>query len=112
MESFQDLFSSKLSIWTLVPIVFGVWIVGCFILKTIFFHILKRLARKTTTQVDDILLKSANLPLNFIILVSGIAIIQPLIPFAEGSRWPNYFGMGFKVATIIAAILFVDKSCC
>ena len=105
----MHLFDFNLSLWIVLPAVFFAWVTVFYIVKKIVFHSIKKLVEKTTTSIDDIFFKAVSFPVDLMIVISGAAIIQPLIPFGENSRWPAYCDMGFKAATILTVIIFVDK---
>jgi small-conductance mechanosensitive channel len=104
----ENLLHNKISIWLLIPIVFCVAYTALFIGKKILLHTVKRFVRKTTTQLDDILLKAANMPLNLLAVIFSFGIIYPMIPIPAEDKFHQYFGMGFKGSIIIAIIVFVD----
>ncbi len=102
---------NSLSLWITIPIVFCVSFLCLTLAKRILFRTIKRLVRKTTTEIDDIIIASANLPLTMLALVLSVGVIQPFLPFSDESKIMLYYGMGFKAALIITIIIFVDQLC-
>lgn len=110
MELFH-LLQNNMSIWVVLPVIFLISFLVLTIAKKILFQSIKRLAQKTATQIDDIIIESANLPLTLLALVLSAGVIQPFFPFAEGSKILSYYGMGLKGALILTIIVFVDQLC-
>lgn len=102
---------NNLSLWIVIPIIFCVSFLTLTLAKRILFRAIKRLAGKTTTQIDDIIIASANLPLTFLALVLSAGMVQPFFPFAEDSKILMYYNLGFKGALILTMIIFADQLC-
>ena len=92
-----------------LPVVYLIWVTAGLILKKFVFNSIKRIAEKTATQVDDIFLKAADLPLTLLIFTSGGAFLERLAPITTDAEITRYFLIGFKATTIIAISLFVDR---
>lgn len=109
----STIFGMSVPVWILVPVIYFLWVTVLLFVKRICFKTLQRLASRTKTQLDDIFVQSADLPLNLLIFTSGGAFVEQLIPsLASGSAnapLTNYFLVGFKAATIIAIVLFIDR---
>jgi len=99
----------NLSPWLLMPLFFFVWAGFLLLLKRILFIAVKRLARTTKTQIDDVFIRAADLPLTFLIFTSSGALVERLIPYAFHVGETNYFSIVLKAVTIIAVVLFVDR---
>jgi len=102
---------NHLSLWIVIPIIFCVSFLSLTLAKRILFRAIKRLASKTTTQIDDIIIASANLPLTFLALVLSAGMVQPFFPFDEDSKMLMYYNLGFKGALILTMIIFADQLC-
>lgn len=102
---------NHLSLWIIIPGVFCVSFLILTLAKRILFRAIKRLASKTTTPIDDIIIASANLPLTFLALVLSAGVVQPFLPFDEDSKILMYYNLGFKGALILTIIIFVDQLC-
>lgn len=100
-----------LSLWIVIPIIFCISFLTLTLAKRIFFRAIKRLASKTTTEIDDIIIASANLPLTLLAFVLSAGVIQPFLPFSDESRILVYYVMGFKAVLILTLIIFVDQLC-
>jgi len=68
-----------ISSWIIVPVIFLVWVTLLLFVKKAFFKVIKRVAQKTKTHLDDIFIQSADFPLTLFILASG-GIAKPAIP--------------------------------
>ena len=67
---------------------------------------LRHIARKTSTEIDDILINALRLPVLIIILVSGALILVRILPVSE--QWNTWLGIAIMVAVIVAGVLFAD----
>ena len=92
-----------------IPAVFLIWVTMLLFVKKVFFEFIKKIVKKTKTNIDDIFIQSADFPLTLLVLASGGAVVERLIPIATNSELTTYFIIGFKAVTIIAFILFFDK---
>ncbi len=101
--NFLKIFSAP---WIIVPAVFILWIAILLIFKAILFKTIHQVAKKTKTQLDDILVRSLDFPLTLIILTSGGLIVERILPAATSE---SSFVVAFKAATIIAIALFMDR---
>ncbi len=99
----------SVSIRIVIPVIFLVWVTVLFFVKKIFFTVIKKIAKKTKTRIDDIFVQSADFPLTLLILASGGAIVERLIPIATNNELTTYFIVGFKAIAVIAIVLFFDK---
>jgi len=97
------------SAWLLVPLAYFLWVTVLLFAKRVGFGLFRRVARKTNTKFDDLVLKSLDFPLTLLIFTSGGMIIERMIPAGSNVDLTNYFLIGFKAATIVAIILFADK---
>jgi len=104
-----NVFGFDISAGIVIPVVFLIWITVLLFLKKSFFLMIKKFAGRTKTKIDDIFIASCDFPLTLLIYTSGGAIVERMIPLAMNTELTHYFLIGFKVITILAIILFVDK---
>ncbi|MBU3911448.1 MAG: mechanosensitive ion channel family protein [Candidatus Omnitrophica bacterium] len=78
-------------------------------IKKFVFSRVERFASKTSSKLDDILFSALNFPLVLLIFVSGIFIVGRVSPIQSDSEIFKYFLVGFRITTVIAIILFLDK---
>ncbi len=91
------------------PVIYFLWIsLLLFIKKTIFLRI-ERVAKKTSSNIDDILLEALNFPLVLIIFVSGAFVVEKISPILSDSDLSKFIIMALKATTVIAVIIFLDK---
>lgn len=102
-------FGVTISSWILVPVIYFVWASVLLVIKRVVFKQIERLAKDTKVRLDDIMLNALNVPLTLMIFVSGIFIIERMIPAGAGGEIMPYFVLAFKAVTIIAVVLFLDK---
>jgi small-conductance mechanosensitive channel len=99
----------NVSPWILMPLVFFVWAGFLLMFKRILFVAVKRLARTTKTEIDDVFIRAADLPITLLIFTSAGALVEGLLPLAFHIGVTHYFAVALKAVTIVAAVLFVDR---
>ena len=104
-----NVFGVSVYAWLVIPVIFLVWVTVLLFVKKAFFKVIKKIAKKTKTQFDDIFVQSADFPLTLLILASGGAIVERSIPIATNNELTTYFVIGFKAVSVIAIVLFFDK---
>lgn len=104
--TFGDL---AVSSWVYGPIIFLVWVFGLSLIKKLLFKKVVKLAARTKSKLDDILLRALSFPLNLLILLSGLVILGRVLPLT--SEVDKAFGLVFKVGVILAIVCFVDRFC-
>lgn len=103
------IFGITFSAWIVVPVIFLIWVTVLLFIKFGVFRAIKKFTTKTETQLDDVLIYSLDFPLTLLIVTSGAAIVERLMPLAANEDLTNYFLIAFKAVTIIAIILFIDR---
>ena len=71
-----NIFGITISSWIIIPVIFLVWVTVLLFIKRGFFKVIKRISKKTKTQIDDIFIQSIDFPLTLLILASGGAIVE------------------------------------
>lgn len=104
-----NLLGFNVSSWIAIPAIFLIWITLFWSLKKVIFRAVKRFAKISKTKLDDIFIQAADFPITLLILTSGGAFIEKLMPVASSDELTSYFLIGFKATTIVAVILFLDK---
>lgn len=104
-----NVFGTSVSTWIVIPIVFLVWVTVFLFVKRTFLKVIKKVAKKTKTQLDDIFVQSADFPLTLLIFASGGAVVERMIPLATNNDLTTYFIVGFKAVSVVACVLFFDK---
>jgi small-conductance mechanosensitive channel len=99
----------EISAWIYAPVVYLLWVFVLLLVKRIIYGRIKKLAGRTRTQVDDVLLHALNLPLVLLIFVGGFMVLERMAPGAEGSELARSVSLALKGVTIIAVILFLDR---
>ena len=95
--------------WVVIPVVFLVWVTVFIFFKKVLFETIKRFAKKTKTQLDDILVQALDFPLTLLIVTSGGAVVERMLPATIDTELTSYLLVAFKVMTVVAIILFVDR---
>ncbi len=102
---------NHVSPWLSIPVVFWAWVLVLSLVKKIVLSIAKKVAAKTKTQLDDVLWEALDFPVQLLIYASGAFVIQGFVPSMD-PRIVKFLFDGFKILSIIAAVLFVDRFLC
>ncbi|HLD69154.1 MAG TPA: mechanosensitive ion channel family protein [Candidatus Omnitrophota bacterium] len=105
-----EIFGLTISWWIYVPVIYSLWVFILFIVRRFIFGYIRKFIVRTQTKLDDNFINSADLPLVILIFASGGLVIGRMIPVSSNIHLANYFLMGFKAATILAIVIFVDQS--
>ncbi|MBC8473749.1 MAG: mechanosensitive ion channel family protein [Candidatus Omnitrophica bacterium] len=103
------LFSIKIPAFIYAPVVYFVWVSLLLWVKKVVFGRIEKIASKTSSKLDDILLTAMNLPMVLLIFVSGIYVIEKISPITANNEITQYVLVAFKATTVAAIILFLDK---
>ena len=103
------LFNIKVPAFIYAPVIYFAWVSMLLFIKKIVFVRIERLASRTRSKLDDILLSALNFPLVLLIFVSGIFILEKFSPVFTGSELSRYALVGLKTTTVIAIIMFMDR---
>jgi small-conductance mechanosensitive channel len=88
-------------------IVFVLWCLAAFVLKTIVFRVFRGVARRTSRILYVILIDSLNLPLYIIIPFVGLSLVWKVLPMNETFEF--YMNLLTKIAVILSITFFVDR---
>ncbi len=102
-------FGLTISALVYAPIIYFVWVSMFLLLKRILYGRIKRFAKRTKTQLDDILLEALDFPLVLLIFASGAVILEKVSPIGQGAELTRYLIIALKATTIIAVIWFFDR---
>ena len=91
------------------PVLYFLWVSVFLILKKIVYSKVRAFARKTSTGLDDILLKSMDLPLVLLIFTSGAFVLENILDFGSDSELLAFVDITFKATAILAIIIFIDR---
>lgn len=108
MKTFE-VFGVTISVWMYVPVAYFLWVTLLLFVKRIVFKAIHQFAQRTKTQLDNIFISAADLPVTLLIFTSGGVLMENILPVMSGQELTNYFLIGFKVTTILAIVLFIDK---
>jgi small-conductance mechanosensitive channel len=92
--------------WVIGPLAFIVWCVGLTIVMKVAYNRVRRLADRTATDLDNIVLKALRAPLAVVILATGGMVLGKILPLSP--EWDRTLGLGVKVTVILAGVLFFD----
>ncbi len=96
-----------ISAWAYAPILFVLWLAGLYFAKGILFRTLRKWSEKSGHRTGEFLIQSLRLPLNFLILGGGLALLERLLPLPREFDQP--MTLAVKAAVIIALFLFFDR---
>ena len=103
------IFGFTISPWFFAPVIYFLWVSILLIIKKIVFGCITKIAEKTKSKVDDILLNALNVPLVLLVFVSGSFILNWLTPVDETGELTQWFFIALKVTAVVAIIMFFDK---
>jgi len=95
--------------WIWAPVVYFLWVSVLLLIKKVVYDQIRRLADKTKTEIDNIFLDAADLPLTLLIFVTGAIILKKIGPFDIDGELTRYFFVGLRVTTVLAIIMFFDR---
>ncbi|MFH1314083.1 MAG: mechanosensitive ion channel family protein [Candidatus Eisenbacteria bacterium] len=101
-----DLLDNLTSPWIVGPLVFVVWCIGLTIVMRVLYGRLRHLSTHTATDIDDVIVGALRMPAVLVILVTGGLILGRILPLSP--EWDKAFGLGVRIAVILAGVLFVD----
>ena len=104
MMSFEELMSQP---WVYGPLASCAAVLALLFLKRRTFHLIQKLAARTATRMDDLLLEAAGRPLNVFIVASGLMLLGRILPLTEEAD--VIIGLLYKVIVIASLIWFVDR---
>ncbi len=93
--------------WIYGPIVSLAAVAALFFLKRWVFKLVDRLAARTTTQMDDVLLSAMNRPLNLVIIASGLLLLSRILPLADAAD--PAINLGYTACIVGALVWFTDR---
>lgn len=103
LESVLERFSNP---WIIGGTVFVLWVVALTIIVRIGYWRLSAFARRTRTDIDDVLISALRAPVVIVVLVTGAVITARILPLTE--EWKGVLDLCVKVAVILAGVLFLD----
>ncbi len=92
--------------YLLGPLVFIAWVLGLTVIMRMIYSRLRRVAGRTSTEIDDILIGALRIPMLIVILVSGAYILVRILPVS--APWERGLAVSIKVAVIISGVIFAD----
>jgi small-conductance mechanosensitive channel len=102
------LFGYAFSPLVVLPVVFLTFVLVGWTVKKLVFLWFRRLSSKSETQIDDILVHAAELPISVMIFVWGITATLHAAGNSIPDRWSHNALIGAKIGTLFALVLFVD----
>lgn len=103
------IFNITISAWLYCPTIYFLWVSLLLIIKKSAYSRVRAFAAKTKSKLDDVILSALDLPLLLLIFVSGAVVLDKIAPIGKEARFTMYFMLAFKITTVIAIILFLDK---
>ncbi len=103
------IFNIKIGAWIYAPVIYFLWVSVFLLAKKLVYSQIKKFAKATKTELDDILIGALDLPLVLLIFVSGAMVLEKISPIGRDAELTNYFLIAFKVTTVLAVIMFLDK---
>src|SRR6185503_16839669 len=107
MEQHFVIFGTSVPNWVVIPVAYLIWVSGLLFIKGISFQMLRQVAKRTTSNLDDLVIQASDFPLLLLIFTSGGGIVEQLLP--TSGQLTTYFLIGFKAVTILAVVMFLDR---
>src|SRR5258705_8586099 len=99
----------KIPNWIYLPVIYVIWVICGLVVKKIAFRSIRLFTKRTATRIDDAFIEAANLPLSILIFTSGGVLLEGFIPFPEQDIMKHPFFLGFKMASMLAIVFFVNR---
>jgi len=106
MESI-DLQGILLLPWIYGPLLSIAAVAALLLVKNRCTLLVSKVASRTSTRLDDLVLGAASGPLNLLIAASGILLLDRLLPLTE--EIDRAFGLGYRACIVAAMVWFVDR---
>ncbi len=105
-----NIFGLNIPLWGIGVAVFCIWVSVAWTVKKAVFLWLRRISKKTSSQLDDVIINSLDWPLNILIFVSGVMAVPKLVASSElPPQISTALSYGLKIAVIVAGVFFVNK---
>ncbi|MGD8627802.1 MAG: mechanosensitive ion channel [bacterium] len=92
--------------WVVGIAAFVAWMITLTIVIRVVYWRLRKFARSTRTDIDDVLIGAMRTPMFIVVLVTGALLAARIVPLNED--WRDVLDLFVKVAVILAGVLFVD----
>ena len=102
----DGLVQSLKSAWVVGPIVFIIWCIGLTLIMQVIYGRIRGLAGRTSTDIDDIIIRALRVPVALVIVVTGGLILARILPLS--ADWDRGLNLAVKILVILAGVLFVD----
>ncbi|MBF0217196.1 MAG: mechanosensitive ion channel [Candidatus Omnitrophica bacterium] len=93
-----------------IPALYFVFVGFFLIVKKSLYKYVEKIAAKTETKIDDIVLEAAEGPLLLLIFAGGIFILQKSFGLGSNTGLEKLVDISFKASAILAIIVFFDKA--
>lgn len=99
--------ASGVPLWIVIPVFLALWVVALMGVKKLAFARIRAFAARTTSEIDDVLVKAISLPATILIFASGLFLVERILPLDP--NWDKGVQVAFGVAGLLAAVLFFDR---
>jgi len=93
--------------WIYGPLLSLAAVAALFFIKRRIFRLVNRLAARTTTRMDDVLLSAMNRPLNLVIIASGLLLLSRLLPLPDDAD--RAINLGYTACIVAGLVWFTDR---
>jgi small-conductance mechanosensitive channel len=104
------LFGASISPAVYLPVFYFAFVGFFLVVKKSLYRYVEKIAAKTETKIDDIILEAAEGPLLLLIFAGGIFILQKSFSLGSNTGLEKLVDVSFKASAIMAVILFFDKA--
>lgn len=92
--------------WMLGTVVFLGWVIVLIVITRVVYWRLSAFARRTRTDIDDVLIGALRAPVLIVIFVTGALMAARFFPLSP--QWEQAMDLGVKIGVIAASFLFID----
>ncbi|HET6373555.1 MAG TPA: mechanosensitive ion channel family protein [Candidatus Polarisedimenticolia bacterium] len=103
----MDLSGILLLPWAYAPLLSLAAVLALLLFKRRLFGLASRMASRTATGLDDVILSAAGPPLNLLIVASGILLADRLLPLTEETD--RIMALLYRICLIAGFIWFIDR---
>ena len=103
------IFGLTIPAWIFAPAIYFLWVTILLLVKKIVYAQIKKFAKRTRTEIDNIVSRALDLPLTLLIFVSGAVALERISPLGEDAVLTGYLIAALKATTVIAVVIFLDR---
>lgn len=104
-----DFFGVTIVPWVYAPVFYFVWVSVWLMVKRVAFLYLSKRVTRSKTRIDDLLMRSLDLPLGLLIFGSGVVVLEQIAHIEADGVLTRYFLAALRITTVVAIAIFLDR---